>query len=119
MRCVRDQQGKLLGVYREESDGAALDELARDYGFADFAAWRAAEGVEAWQFVVDDATRMVREHGRKLFGPTYRGYAWFDVAANEAKLAAEGRAGDYDPHPYACSAFYLTAAEATMHALQD
>lgn len=119
MRCVKNLTGEVMGVYRVGTDACALDELARDYKFTDFAAWEAAEGVAAGLYVVSDAEEALEARGRKLFGPTFEGFAWYDVAESAAMLAADDLSSIYAPATKACSPFYRTMAEATLHGLRD
>lgn len=118
MRCVRNQAGQVLGVYRADDNAAALDALAQDHDYADFAAWASSDGIDAGQFDVIDAEQALTAKGRKLYGPTHQGFVWYDVADNKRRLDEAGEAGRYKPHAEACSPPYRTEAEAALHALQ-
>lgn len=118
MRYVSSVTGTVLGVYRVDTDAGALDELARDHKFADFDAWVDAEGGTAELYVVGDADEALRARGRALFGPTFKGFAWYDESTSAAMLAKDGLGVYFGPPIEACSPFYPTMAEATFHGLR-
>lgn len=118
MLCIRNQTGQVLGVYRADHPRAALEALAQEHQYMSFASWAAHEGVAEDAFEVSDADQALIHQGRQLYGPTYRGYVWYDTAQNAGLLAQSGESGRYEPHPEACSPPYRTEAQAALHALQ-
>lgn len=118
--CVCDAaSGDALGVYYAGEPAKALDALAQDRGFPNFAAWASTGSVNEAQFAVAWADMALHFRGKSMFGSNYEGWRWYDDEKNEALLVASGQPEQYEVLEAACGPQrYRTIEQCALAALQ-